>query len=238
MNIKNTNTIPPVSLEDVGGWLAEHGMAIDADLLAVVHYTLSRLLGEGSGDRANLHNLTTPLAALGTRPLRRNGAEEPPPFPQISATAWPFDVKVKGWPQGGTALNRLGMSVTELDRLWRRALIDDDMHALLPVGVVCAFFPPPLWRMVAEVITWGPAETSYRLRRFLTAEAARELAPTRARKNGGTVSKRTIRNRYMLMRRLMAVLVELRGHDWRLPGHARALRLPRGVAVASAGSQP
>src|SRR5207247_8860760 len=92
------------------------------------------------------------------------------------------------------------------------------LHGLLPVGVVCACFPPPLWRMVAQVITWGPAETSYRLRRFLTAEAARQLAPTRARRKGGRVSKRTIRNRYMLMRRLMAVLVELRGHDWRLPG--------------------
>jgi integrase len=221
MSIKNNNTIPPVSLEDVGGWLAEHGMAIDAHLLAVVYYTLSRLLGEGSGDRANLHNLTTPLAALGTRPFRRNGVEEAALLPQIEPTAWPFEVSVKGWPAGGTALNRLGMTVGGLDRLWRRAKVDDDLHALLPVGVVCAFFPPPLWRMVAQVIEWGPAETSYRLRRFLMAEASRELAPTRARRSGGTVSKHTIRNRYMLMRRLMNVLVELRGAGWCLPGQDR-----------------
>ena len=221
----NQTTIPPTSLEDVGTWLADNGMPVEDDLLVLVYYALSRLIGEGSGDRANYHNLTTPLAALGTRPLRRNGASEPAPFPQISPTAWPFPVKVKGWPQGGTALHRLGMSVAELDRLWRVALIEDDLHATLPVGVVCAFFPPPLWRMVAQVITWGPGETSYRLWRFLMAEAVRELAPTRARRNGGTVSKRTIRNRYALVRRLMTVLVELHGHGWRLPGESERCAL-------------
>src|SRR5919197_2622519 len=95
--------IPPVSLEDVGAWLAEQGMPVDTDLLLLVHYVLSQLLGGGTGDRANFHNLATPLAALGTRPLRRNGVAEPAPFPQLAPTAWPFEVAVKGWPQGGTA---------------------------------------------------------------------------------------------------------------------------------------
>jgi integrase len=212
------NPIPPVSLEDVGDWLAEQGMATDADLLLLVHYVLSRLLGGGTGDRTNFHNMASALAGLGTRALRRNGVQEPAPFPDLAPTAWPFQVAVKGWPEGGTALNRLGMSATDLDRLWRRAVVDDDLHAVLPVGAVCAFFPPPLWRMVAQVITWGPSETSYRLWRFLMAEATRELAPTRARRSGGTVSRHTIRNRYMAMRRLMSVLVDLRGGGWCLPG--------------------
>jgi integrase len=218
MNIKNNNTIPPASLDNVGEWLAEVGMTVDLEQLTVVHYVLSRLLGEGSGDRANFHNLATPLAALGTRSLRRNGVEEAAPFPHLAPTAWPFPVTAKGWPAGATALNRLGMTAADLNLLWRRAVVDDDLHALLPVGVVCAFFPPPLWRMVARVIAWGPAETSYRLRRFLMAEATRELAPTRARRSGGTVSKHTIKNRYALMRRLMSVLVDLRSAGWCLPG--------------------
>jgi integrase len=211
-------SISPVSLEDVGAWLAEQGMPVDADLLQLVHHVLSQLLGGGTGDRANFHNLATPLAALGARPVRRNGNAEPAPFPQLVPTGWPFAVAVKGWPQGGTALNRLGMTAADLDRLWRQAWIDDDAHALLPVGVVCAFFPPPLWRMIAQVITWGPVETTYRLGRFLAAEAARELKPTRARTQGGSVSKHTIRNRYALMRRLMKVVVDMRAAEWRLPG--------------------
>src|SRR5436305_8819885 len=55
------------------------------------------------------------------------------------------------------------------------------------------------------------------------AEAVRELALTRARKSGGTVSKHTIKNRYMLMRRLMTVLVDLHGAAWRLPGDEEAI---------------
>src|SRR5207247_739573 len=114
-------------------------MAVSLEQLTVVHYVLSRLQGEGSGNRANFHNLATPLAALGKRPLRRNGVEEGAPFPRVAPTAWPFPVTAKGWPAGGTALNRLGMKAADLDRLWRRAVVDDDLHALLPVGVVCAF---------------------------------------------------------------------------------------------------
>src|SRR6478609_5275830 len=112
------NMIPPVSLEDVGEWLAGADMDVDLERLAVVHYVLSRLLGGGSGNRANFHNMATPLAALGTRSLRRNGVEEAAPFPQVAPTAWPFPVTAKGWPQGGTALNRLGMTAADLDRLW------------------------------------------------------------------------------------------------------------------------
>jgi hypothetical protein len=54
-------------------------------------------------------------------------------------TAWPFAVDVKGWPPGGTALTRLRMSVSELDGHWRTQRGADDLHAMLPVGVVCAF---------------------------------------------------------------------------------------------------
>jgi integrase len=208
-----------VTLEDVGRWLEQQGMGTEPDLLCLVQVLFSRLLGEGGGDRANFHNLNTALAALGTRSFRRDGVEEPAPFLQIVPTAWPFAVGVKGWPQGGTALSRLGMNVSELEARWRAQRAADDLHAVLPVGVVCAFFPPPLWRMAAQVITWGPVETSYRLKRFLLAEAAREVKPTRARKQGGRVAKRTIKQRHDLMRRLMAMLVSLRGHEWKLPGH-------------------
>src|SRR4051812_26703648 len=119
---KKTNTIPPTSLEDVGEWLAEAGMPVDLGQLSVVRYVLSRLLGEGSGDRANFHNLATPLAALGTRPLGRDRVEEAAPFPRLAPTAWPFPVTARGWPAGSTALNRLGMKAADLDLLWRRAV--------------------------------------------------------------------------------------------------------------------
>ena len=203
------------TLEDVSQWLDDHHMHLDERALRIVHVVSSQLIGGGSGDRANLHNLTTPLASLATQPVTLNGRLKPAPFPQMAPTAWPFTDTVKGWPQGGTALNRLDkMAVEELDDLWAQAVVADDMHATLPVKVVCAFLPPPLWAMIWQVICWGPAETGERLRRFLMAEAVRQIPVSEARPEGGRLSRATIRQRQAAMRRLMAVLVRLNGRGW------------------------
>jgi integrase len=221
MAITETDSASGLALESVGAWLEEHEMGLDERWLYLVHVVLSRLIGKGSSDRADLHNLTTPLGALATYSFRRDTKQVAAPFAQMQPTGWPFTDQVKGWPQGDTALHRVRISVEDLDRMWRTATVRDHLHAVLPVEVVCAFLPPPMWRMTAQLIEWGPAEAGDRLQRFWMEEATR---PSRWQRGGGTISRDTIRHRDQVMRRVMRILVDLNGFGWRFPDDEKPCR--------------
>jgi integrase len=223
MDTPEPSQSPGLALASVRRWLDEHEMDLDERRLYLVHVVLSRLIGQASGDRAGLHNLTTPLAALATFSYRRGIDTElvAAPFTEFPPTGWPHRDEVKGWPQGDTVLRTLRISVEDLDQMWRKAIVRDHLHAALPVEVVCGFLPPPMWRMTAEVIEWGPAGTGDRLLRFCMEEAMR---PSKWQRSGGTISRKTIRHREQLMRRLMRILLDLNNLEWRFPGEATPCR--------------
>ena len=214
MGVSEPDQVSGLSRAGVGRWLDEHAMGLDERWLYIVHVVLSRLIGQGSGDRAGLHNLTTPLAALATYSFRRETEVISAPFTEFPPTGWPLRDEVKGWPQGDTVLRHLRMSVEDLDQMWRTATVTDHLHATLPVEVVCGFMPPPMWLMTAEVIKWGPAGTGERLLRFCMAEAVRR---SKWQRGGGTISRKTILHREQLMRRLMRILIDLNSLEWRFP---------------------
>jgi integrase len=188
----------------------------------------SRLIGEARGRRGFVRDTCASLAGIGRLEYRRaDGTLEPAPAPELDAF---------GWSDGQAALNRLGLTSTELDRSWDQAHAVDGVHATLPLATVLEFFPAELWPLCAQLLEWGPATGCERLERFARLEALRKIKPTRARPEGGTISAGTVDNLMKGCRRLLEVLCELQRRRYPSPALAGWAALPSPVAASELGA--
>jgi integrase len=205
---------------------AELGIA-DPVLGRLIHVALSRVVGETGGERRPTRNIDAVIAGLGLLEFRRaDGTLEPPVAPHLPRF---------GWPDGRSALHRLEMTPAQLDAAWS-SQSDDGVHAVLPLEVVCEFIPGILWPMVAQIIEWGPAETSERLERFARREAQREVRPTHARPAGSTLTASTLTTVLTAFRRMMTVFVQMRLRGYPAEALDTWIALPRPIDAVSVGA--
>ena len=178
----------------------------DADRGRLLHAFLSQLVGDRRGTRSETRNMLIALAAMTRDSYRhRDGSVEEAAVPEAPTA---------GFRNGGTVLSKLGLTPDELDRIWLTAKTNDGVHAVLPLDIVIAFFPSWAWRAADAMIGWGPGLTTEKLERFAQREALRPVNPSRARPEGGTVSRSTIDKLLSNAKGLMRTLVELRNRQY------------------------
>ena len=115
-----------------------------------------------------------------------------------------------GWPAGATALRRLGIDHTVIERYWARTRTRST-DACLPLEWVAAFVPAKLWSPVLTLIRWGPAETQRRLEDAVIDLAQHPVAiKTRRRSPDALLSAGTINTRVTGVLQLCDVLLTLR----------------------------
>jgi integrase len=200
----------------------------DSDTGRLLHVAFSNLLGDARGQRTFTYPTCRALAGIGRLEFRRSdGTLDTAPAPELD----PF-----GWPDRGTAFNRLQLTATELDREWDRVRALDGLHATLPLEIVCEFFPARLWPLCAQLLSWGPAETCERLERFARLEALREIKPTRARPEGGTLSAASVDALLKAGRRFLNVLCQLQQRGYPSPALEHWSALPSRIEARNLGA--
>jgi integrase len=174
----------------------------DPSLGRIIHLALSRMLGKARGERAFTRNVAYSVAAVGRLPFRRvDGAVDPAVAPELPAF---------GWSLGSDVMLRVGLTASDLDRLWASAEAADGVHAVLPLEIVEAFFPAELWAVFAHVVEWGPADAAQRLERVVRQEAQRATTrSTAARPAGSTMSRGTVTQVIAGSRRFLNALQQL-----------------------------
>jgi hypothetical protein len=116
------------------------------------------------------------------------------------------------------ARKQAGITWDEEKRIWAEAeRAHGETEAHLPIPLLCHYFPPPLWAVVAAVIEDGPARARERLVRLLDARIDEPVRQSIYRPDGGKPSQATIENWAQAFRRLMAHIKDLAdsGHSGR-----------------------
>lgn len=108
--------------------------------------------------------------------------------------------------------HKLGISFEELRHELERVEQTDGPAARFEVNLLCQYFEPGLWRLVAQLVHDGPAVANERLERHLEEFAGRSVVGNRNRA-AGLMSASMIRGRANAFRQLMRRCSELRwGH--------------------------
>lgn len=180
----------------------ELGIDLGLEQARTVACLLSRFLGRGhSQSRSNLKAMMNALAASCAVRVVHDGDVDPPPHPGAAETAWPDALSV---------FRRLDLSATDVESYWREAR-NASSDACFPVDWLLAFFPAPLWPLVATLISWGPDRTRVRLEQTAMALAKRKTTRGRRRRAiGAPLAAGTIDAWLTALMGLLAELVTLR----------------------------
>lgn len=113
-------------------------------------------------------------------------------------------------PHGDSVRAQLGLTPQQVWSMWATAKATYGLLAALPRDVIDRFVPRVFRPVVAAIVADGPGVAIERLERLLAKEAARRVAPTRARPNGGPISQGQVDNIGKALMRTMRSLVDLR----------------------------
>ncbi len=133
------------------------------------------------------------------------------------------DAPVQGLPprrslrSAESGLRRMGIDEDKLVAGLEAARARDDLAPRLPRAWAETLLAPVVWPAVAAVAQDGPRVAAARLQRLLDSESERKINPTRARPDGGFVSRSYLMAQSSAMHRLFAALVTLRARGARLP---------------------
>ncbi|MGE3795556.1 MAG: hypothetical protein AB7I38_16755 [Dehalococcoidia bacterium] len=103
----------------------------DPALSYLTRLALSRLIGPMEGSKANVGMTAWALQVLGSHPLELEEGHRPRPM-------WTDPIAHRAAP---AALALCGMSVKQINDLWKKEESTNRRHAVLPAAVVCSFFP-------------------------------------------------------------------------------------------------
>ncbi len=178
------------------------GLQMTLDEARLVLAVLSGMIARGrSKTRDKVGQMTSGLVACCLVESYRDGRPVAAAHPEVPRF---------GWPAGATALRRLGIDHTVIERYWARTRTRST-DASLPLDWVLEFVPAALWRAVLTLICWGPATTARRLEDAVIELSQQPVkVETRRRSPGALLSAGTINTRVTGVLQLCAVLVELR----------------------------
>jgi hypothetical protein len=178
------------------------GIALDLEAARLVSCVIFRQITRGrSKTRGTLYHTEMGLAFLGRQEIERNGDTEPAPFP---------DLPLDRWPQGKEVLSHLGITHRDLEAYCRGARQRAE-DACLPLEWALAFFPAPIWPMIAKLIEWGPEQVALRMEWAVTTMAQTTTQRNRRRRAAGEPLSDTVIDHYIGgVWQLMDVLLELR----------------------------
>jgi hypothetical protein len=111
-------------------------------------------------------------------------------------------------------LRARGLTRDTLRREWQATQARNGRTATLARDLLEEVFPKPLWEIVAMIILIGPAGSAELVERVLKEVASEEVAPTRARPDGGMVSQSTIESYAEPLKWVMRALNELGAREF------------------------
>lgn len=182
--------------------LRQAGIELALPVARTALCALSRLICAGEAEqRPAAYNSLLLLREVCALPFERFGETEPASHPELATASIPA---------GGTAMRSLACEASDLVAYWRVVRNRGD-DACLPLEVVLAFAPAPLWPLVATLIGWGPDRTLAHVEEALVVLAQRPTARSnRRRAEGALIAPGTLKNRITSLWKLMECLVELR----------------------------
>jgi hypothetical protein len=213
------------------------GIALPLAEAQVVCCALSLFLADGhSKTRTGTYNLIRGVSAVATQDFYEYGRLYPAPHPDLSD---------RGWRQGATALEHVGITHLDLVEYWRQACDRAD-DASMPLSWLLEFFAAPVWPAIDTLRSWGPDEAGRRMKQATQTMAKQAPQRTRRRRPDAVqIADSTVQSRVTSTWKLFEVLVRLRGHIAASPTPTLAIGLvdawthrPERVDVVACGALP
>lgn len=169
----------------------------EARLVLVV---VSQLVGRGrSKSRAHVHAMLRMLTSACSLPLERDGLVEEAAHPALGEHPWP---------EGVTALRRLGIDHRKLAEYW--ASVRKNIDGSLPLAWTLEFVPADAWPLVATIIRWGPERARLQMEEAVAVLAQTPVRRPTRRRPSGNISLGTINHRLSCVWKLFDALVTFR----------------------------
>lgn len=165
---------------------------------------LSRLVTNVRSEHmGHVHPLNKMLTYYGRAPVPKRGRNGPASHP---------DLPIGPWPTGRDAARRRGITNRQLREQFAQRLLNVGAVAVLDVDVLSAFVPRELWAVVEQIAIDGPGLAGARGALALQAAAAEPVRMTK-RKPAGRPASGTVDLWGNALRRVFAVLVEMRAEE-------------------------
>ncbi len=212
------------------------GIELDLAPARLVLVALSWLVADGRAQtRSGLNSTIMGIVDVCRQESVHFGVVTPAPYPTLRRTRWPL---------GGVVLNRLRISVEDIDQAWDKTRHTAD-DACLPLEWVLGFFPADIWAPVATFIAWGPDTARMRMEDAVVGMTKQvTVVDRRSKPAGSPLSRSTIEHRISGVWRLMRILVDLRAYLRACPNLSLPAPLldswgyvPKRVNAAACGAQ-
>lgn len=111
-------------------------------------------------------------------------------------------------------MRRLGTSRAELNDQWEELHYTAFETARFPDHVLVELIDPETWPVLAGLIADGPRVAARKVESVLYRYSKVEVAPSAARPHGGRLARQSVLVRQNVYRRMMKILVDLRGLEY------------------------
>src|SRR3954452_13061044 len=142
-----------------------------------------------------------------------------------------------------SVLAKLGLQRSDLNAEWSRRVADDGVRAAFDAPLLLALFPVSSVGALCAIVVDGPALAVERIESLLHHRSQQAVKSTRARPDGGLVSRRTLAANVAPVRWLLDQLTDLQRrdfpcgslHQWQW---VPKIRMPRAEPANTDGSAP
>lgn len=108
------------------------------------------------------------------------------------------------------SMARLGLTRIELNEQWEGLHFTQRAAAQFPDHLIAQLIHPSVWPIVDQMIMDGPSRATAKIEAAIYRYSQRAVRPTVARPEGGKVTRRSVRHKHEIYRRMLRELVALR----------------------------